>query len=139
MSDDKRYLLVLCEAANGAWRKVRGCVEVRGGKATRIDVEAEERPVWLDVMKAARVALGAEQPQTVDAEVARLDPRVSRLYDALRDYHHALDTRQHGGVAADQLVKAVETILGIPWTQGATLEAERTENGKNEKHGRDDS
>lgn len=120
--DERRYLLVLCEAANGAWRRTHGCVEVRGGKATRIDVEADERPVWLEVMKAARVALDAEYSRTVAAEVARMDPRVSQLYDALHAYHHALDTRQDGGVAANDLVKAVEAILGLPWTQGATLD-----------------
>lgn len=40
---------------------------------------------------------------------------------ALRSYHHALDTRKHGGIAADALVSAIETALGTPWVQGATL------------------
>lgn len=40
---------------------------------------------------------------------------------ALRAYHHALDTRQHGGVAANALVAALERALDAPWKQGATL------------------
>jgi hypothetical protein len=46
---------------------------------------------------------------------------------ALREYHHALDTRQHAGVAADKMVKSVESALGKPWKQGATLQPEISE------------
>ncbi|WP_441280623.1 hypothetical protein [Tardiphaga sp. 862_B3_N1_1] len=38
---------------------------------------------------------------------------------AVRDYHYALDTRQHGGVAADKAIKAIERVLDMPWQQGA--------------------
>jgi hypothetical protein len=37
---------------------------------------------------------------------------------AIRDYHFALDNRQHGGVAADQALKAIEVALGTHWVQG---------------------
>lgn len=62
MSEDRRFLLVLVEAERGAWRRVHGSVEISGGKVLRIDVDDEERPVWIDVLKAARVSLEANNP-----------------------------------------------------------------------------
>ena len=48
-------------------------------------------------------------------------PQNDAVAAALWEYHHALDTRQHGDVAADRMIKAVEAALGKPWKQGATL------------------
>lgn len=48
--------------------------------------------------------------------------RMKKILKALHDYHHALDTRQHGDVAADKCVKALEQALSRPWVRGATLE-----------------
>ena len=45
-----------------------------------------------------------------------------RVRAALSDYHHALDTRQHGGVAQSKLAHDIEAALGTPWVQGATLQ-----------------
>lgn len=42
---------------------------------------------------------------------------------AIRDYHHALDTRQHGGVAASNALDAIQGVLGMHWTQGLEAEA----------------
>lgn len=36
---------------------------------------------------------------------------------SLEDYHYALDTRQHGGVAAGDFIHAVERILDMHWKQ----------------------
>lgn len=44
--------------------------------------------------------------------------QLERIETAIKDYHYALDTRQHGGVAADRVVKIVETTLGLPWERG---------------------
>jgi hypothetical protein len=46
---------------------------------------------------------------------------LEQIRAALKKYHHALDTRQHGGIAESNLVTDVETILDTPWIQGATL------------------
>lgn len=40
---------------------------------------------------------------------------------AIRDYHFSLDSREHGGVAADKAIKAIETALNLPWRQGEEL------------------
>lgn len=48
---------------------------------------------------------------------------------AIRDYHHALDTRQHGCVAADRALKAIQGALGMYWQPGKELAA-RQQNGE---------
>ena len=62
-----------------------------------------------------------EWERSSEQRMARLLRENEAVTAALWDYHHALDTRQHGGVAADEMVKAVEAALGKPWKQGATL------------------
>ncbi|HEX8894402.1 MAG TPA: hypothetical protein VF783_13820 [Terriglobales bacterium] len=37
---------------------------------------------------------------------------------AIRDYHFALDMRQHGGVAQDRAFHVICGALGMYWTQG---------------------
>lgn len=55
----------------------------------------------------ARDALGLLPPASL-AEVAQ----------AIRDYHFALDTRQHGGIAETKAFASICTALGMHWTQG---------------------
>ena len=52
-----------------------------------------------------------------------LNLTMSRIQQAITDYHHALDTRQHAGAAANKLTDAIQEIAGMPWIQGATLAA----------------
>lgn len=40
------------------------------------------------------------------------------IEQAIRDYHFALDNREHGGVAAGKAIDAIEELLGRPWRQG---------------------
>lgn len=51
--------------------------------------------------------------ETEEADSLQSVVKLRREYEAVKaalwDYHHALDTRQHGGVAQDKCVKAVET------------------------------
>jgi hypothetical protein len=46
-------------------------------------------------------------------------PELLAIDDALRDYHFALDTREHGGVAASKLVHAIEAAFGRHYAHGA--------------------
>ncbi len=41
-----------------------------------------------------------------------------KVLQAIRDYHFALDSREHGGVAADRALNAIQAALGMPWRQG---------------------
>ncbi len=52
-----------------------------------------------------------------------LNLATNRIQHAITEYHHALDVRQHGGVAADKLTSTIQEIMGMPWIQGATLQA----------------
>lgn len=51
---------------------------------------------------------------------------INSVHQVIRDYHFALDTRQHGGVAADQALRAIEAALGTRWVQGHELAARAT-------------
>lgn len=44
---------------------------------------------------------------------------LAAVIHAIRDYHLALDQREHGGVAAHKAIEAIQTALNMPWTQGA--------------------
>lgn len=54
--------------------------------------------------------LSTQQTQPADA----LEP----IRKALRNYHYALDTRQHGGAAGDAAIHSIEAALGMRWHQG---------------------
>lgn len=70
------------------------------------------------VLAFARAAISlAGTPQRTLAEAP------DRVRQAIRDYHFALDNRQHGGVAADTALKAIEAALGTHWVQGKELAA----------------
>lgn len=55
----------------------------------------------------ARDALGLLPPTSL-AEIAQ----------EIRDYHFALDTRQHGGIALTNAFDSICNTLGLHWTQG---------------------
>lgn len=46
------------------------------------------------------------------------DARLGAIEQAIRDYHYALDTRQHGGVAQDRAIISICTTLDMHWEQG---------------------
>lgn len=43
---------------------------------------------------------------------------LATIEQALRDYYFALDSRQHGGVAADLALNAISQAMGMRWKQG---------------------
>jgi hypothetical protein len=53
------------------------------------------------------------------------ETQLEGIKEALTEYHHALDTREHGGLAADHFVRVVQKILNMPWVQGATLKEKK--------------
>jgi hypothetical protein len=75
------------------------------------DNEAESALVLLSDAQAALQALAAEK----DSEIAAL----KAIKQAISDYHYALDTRQHGGVAQDRAFSAICNALDMHWTSGA--------------------
>lgn len=63
----------------------------------------------------ARAALALQA--THSAPQAQADA-LDAVKQAVRDYHFALDTRQHGGVAAGQALDAIQGALDMHWKQG---------------------
>lgn len=49
-----------------------------------------------------------------DRTVLNVD-RVIAIEGAILDYHKALDSRQHGDVAAHNALSAIEAIMGMHW------------------------
>lgn len=45
--------------------------------------------------------------------------KLGKVAQAVRDFHYAMDTRQHGTVAAGRALDAVQTALGMNWVLGA--------------------
>jgi hypothetical protein len=43
---------------------------------------------------------------------------IPRIKEAIRDYHYALDCREHGTVAAQNAINRIMNILEMPWLQG---------------------
>jgi len=46
------------------------------------------------------------------------DHALDQVRQAVRDYHFALDNRQHGCIAADAAINSIETALDMHWKQG---------------------
>lgn len=67
-----------------------------------------------DTGPAAEVRALVPAQQLQQAVARALEP----IRQAIRDYHYALDTRQHGGVAQGKAVRAIEEALGMNWKQG---------------------
>jgi len=66
------------------------------------------------------------------AELAAAQADVARLQgvaQAIRDYHFALDTRQHGGVAQDKAFNAISQAMDMHWVQGAEAAARAAQKG----------
>lgn len=55
---------------------------------------------------------------------------VLNVQTALRDYHYALDTRQHGDIAADKAIKAIQRAFDMPWIEGQEAAARTASQGK---------
>lgn len=58
------------------------------------------------------------------------------IQQAIRDYHYALDTRQHGGAAADRAFTAIREALGMGWVQGAEARRRASPGGDAVKEGK---
>lgn len=86
------------------------------------------KPVEMTVIRDG--AAGGENP---------LD-QLEKVRAAIRDYHYALDTRQHGGVAQDRAFNAICVALNMSWRQGEEAAARKAardpyENANNGSYG----
>jgi hypothetical protein len=79
-------------------------------------------------------ALAAAGPGPCLHQIAESDqPAVDALdavKHAVRDFHFAMDTRQHGGVAAGLAMDVIQAVLGMDWQQGAEATARAAQSAK---------
>ena len=68
------------------------------------------------IAKATGGEFGSDEANTLATPVTEPLDAIKR---AISDYHHALDTREHGGVAADRALRTIMETLGMPWVQNA--------------------
>lgn len=86
------------------------------------DIANGKRPMLTqDEARELALKLGTPVPPAEIAAIAASEALLECIRQYVRDYHYALDCRKHGGVAADHLVHQIETLLGMPWLQGAEL------------------
>ena len=64
------------------------------------------------------------KPQLLKTERDRDEARrkLGDIAIAIRDYHYALDCREHGGVAADKALNRIQELMGMPWVTGKEKE-----------------
>ncbi len=69
----------------------------------------------------------SDKPETIDVGVTVPEAAVQilTLRQWVRDYHLALDMREHNAGAAQSLVKKLETMFDMPWVQGEELQKQR--------------
>ena len=61
--------------------------------------------------------LAAQIEQNTEVFRKLVDERME-IVSAIRDYHDALDKREHGGNAAYLALTQIQNILDMPWVQG---------------------
>lgn len=80
--------------------------------------------------------LDGEPPYKVIALYAHPTTQgLEQVKQAIRDYYFALDTRQHGGLAADKALKQVEQALGMQWRHGEEAELRAAQAKQGAAHG----
>lgn len=100
--DDERYVEEFGRALTA--------IEVVVNRLARIAADLTNCPETQAEVDAAR---SAAPPATAQA-----DP-LAPIRQAIADYHYALDTRQHEGMAIDRALEAIKTALAMPWVPGA--------------------
>ncbi len=117
------YLLGLCPECNAinAAAVRMDCITDEDWRETETEFE-ESGLLVCEVSRSDRVTLDGCS-DTCKRGQSRNDPTgILRVEAAIRDYHFALDSREHGGAAADKAIKAIESALNLPWRQGEELE-----------------
>lgn len=90
------------------------------------DSTAEGTACSAHAVRRLAVTLLAAERATQPARVPRVledAARLEQIADAIRDYHYALDTRQHAGIAITSAFETISVAMGMSWAQG--IEATR--------------
>lgn len=66
----------------------------------------------------------AKQLARVLATTQSAVQEMNAIKQAIREYHFALNSRMHGGVAAGNAIRSIEAALGMDWKQGKEAETQ---------------
>lgn len=77
-----------------------------------------------------RIRPNSEAAPWVVEEIKVLEGRLAAIEKAVADYHYALDTRQHGGVAQDTAFDTICQVLGASWRRGEEKKRREDSNNK---------
>ena len=103
------------------------CRSGSGEQKHRIVFHVHERAAHFakELLAAAPTPAAQADSQLEDAA------RLAKITQAIRDYHFALDNREHGGVAMARAWNAICDVLNMDWVQGAESAA-RKQGGKHD-------
>lgn len=80
-------------------------------------LEGSEVPThWMPLPAAPTIEPAPASP--ADQASGAAGEAIPEILQAIRDYHYALDTRKHGGVAQDEAFHRICSALGMQWHQG---------------------
>jgi hypothetical protein len=77
----------------------------------------EDISACVDELRELAYLWASEYQETAEAIKMAAD-KLARVMGAVRDYHFALDNREHGGVAQDRAFREICETLGMHWQQG---------------------
>lgn len=111
------------QASNAAWAAARASNGQAPAGAAVVDqnpqnVSDKEACVTPVIDKTAPTAQAADSVLEDAAQLAKIT-------QAIRDYHFALDNREHGGVAMARAWNAICDVLNMDWVQGAESAARK--------------
>lgn len=95
------------------------------GTDFRVVTDRTKRDMPRAASAAYVIPLYAAPAPAAQGDALQLDA----VRQAIRDYHFALDSRRHGGVAADAALGVIESVLGMGWKQGAEAAARAAKEG----------
>lgn len=129
--DKMSMLWMLCHMA-----RIRGYISAPSGGRKMLEIFLSQRshegsmsqrhPSMEQALDAFFDWYPQEGPLTLNYPGDRPFP-LPAIKQAIHTYHHALDTRQDGTLAAAHCVHAIEAALGQPWVQGATIKSAKPE------------
>jgi hypothetical protein len=116
------YLIGLCPECNSINAAAYRLARISDDDWKQIESEFKESGlITCEVVRSDNVVV-EECSDTCKRGKSRNDPTgIKRVEAAIRDYHFALDSREHGGVAQDKAIKAIESALNLHWRPGEEL------------------
>ena len=111
-------------AASIAWTALRDLTDPLGEAGVKIMGHVR---IYAQRQYEAGLTEGRATPPAQAADSVLDAARLAKITQAIRDYHFALDCREHGGVAMARAWNAICDVLNMDWVQGAESAARKQE------------